>query len=901
MQILKVKYKIKKIVITNSPALSARDFGELMIQNQRRRETIQVEIDLLDHLPIYGISNLKNSNSLKNIHPNIKMSSFSHSKSKFSNVENNNESQEIRKVSSFKKKNKEKKKKEVLFSLIPNLNKLKKIKQNYNVLLIESKKKVIQTKTKKKKLNSGNVPKIFLLSSIENEKRDLSEDKKEINKINQKSVKLKSYKDIALKRKEYSRKNSFDSNKYSRNKKRIYYNFFKVSERIKKIPSQKSIFTKMSELNTFDSKNTDKRRKTQISFIDIKNDLTEDKKEINKINKKFLRLKTYKGLALKNKEFSRKSSLESNLSKKSDNSDEDNILNFSVNIKKIPSQNNLMTKMPDLNTFDSKNIEKRRKTKIFVDFKNDLTEDKKEINKTNKKFLRLKTYKGLALKNKEFSRKSSLDSKRSNNLEKDNVIKKSGKKIKKIKKVPSQNNLMTKMPDLNLFELNNIEKIKKTTKVIRREEYNVNLKKANVTKAFGKQLILIQRKWRKWFYNIYLKKLKKIQSHYKGHLIRKQVKSDNLIVIRFVVKVCTNTRKKFFDFFLGQMKKLIRAIFFQNKIITNDNSVQVNIPNPHYFEHKKKENNEKKIDFENEYEKLYKILGKGNIVGTKNFPRPYSEIGVNLNILKQKNEKNSNQINIHLSKEQDMKYSGKTSQLIADFINKKNTLNKMNNGKLKDFNIKDIHFNKQKLKEEIGDKKIFLKSKNIKAKEFNIIHSQKYINLIKKKVCNQKWNYYSKKSFFKLNTNIIEDKSKNDNKEQIIIKFGDKIKLFLLLIKECIQLNIRKQIFNILNSMEYRIKRKLKKVNHKKYNSFFSLRKSTEYSDNSTKINSNRNTQNFKCDSINDYNGSSSVIFNDESIFILLSNDNINLDIAEKYELTQNEIELYNQQKENQY
>lgn len=121
-----------------------------MIQNQRRRETIQVEIDLLDHFPIFG--NLKNSNSLKNIHPNIKMSSFSPSKSKFSNVENNNESQEIRKVSSFKKKNKEKKKKEVLFSLIPNLNKLNKIKQNYNELLIESKKKVIQTKPKKKKI-----------------------------------------------------------------------------------------------------------------------------------------------------------------------------------------------------------------------------------------------------------------------------------------------------------------------------------------------------------------------------------------------------------------------------------------------------------------------------------------------------------------------------------------------------------------------------------------------------------------------------------------------------------------------------------------------------------------------------------------------------------------------------
>ena len=88
-----------------------------MIQNQRRRETIQVEIDLLDHLPIYGISNLKNSNSLKNIHPNIKMSSFSHSKSKFSNVENNNESPEIRKVSSFKKKIKRRRKRK-FYSLL---------------------------------------------------------------------------------------------------------------------------------------------------------------------------------------------------------------------------------------------------------------------------------------------------------------------------------------------------------------------------------------------------------------------------------------------------------------------------------------------------------------------------------------------------------------------------------------------------------------------------------------------------------------------------------------------------------------------------------------------------------------------------------------------------------------
>ena len=42
--------------------------------------------------------------------------------------------------------------------------------------------------------------------------------------------------------------------------------------------------------------------------------------------------------------------------------------------------------------------------------------------------------------------------------------------------------------------------------MLRREEYNVQLKKTNITKLFGKRLIFIQRFWRKWFKHVYLKK-----------------------------------------------------------------------------------------------------------------------------------------------------------------------------------------------------------------------------------------------------------------------------------------------------------------------------------------------------------------------------------------------------------
>ena len=97
--------------------------------------------------------------------------------------------------------------------------------------------------------------------------------------------------------------------------------------------------------------------------------------------------------------------------------------------------------------------------------------------------------------------------------------------------------------------------------MLRREEYNVQLKKTNITKLFGKRLIFIQRFWRKWFKHVYLKKL--LFKKFGGYLIRKSIKSDKLTIIRFIVKICLEGRKLHFPFFISQIKKLIKEIFFK--------------------------------------------------------------------------------------------------------------------------------------------------------------------------------------------------------------------------------------------------------------------------------------------------------------------------------------------------
>ena len=393
-----------------------------------------------------------------------------------------------------------------------------------------------------------------------------------------------------------------------------------------------------------------------------------------------------------------------------------------------------------------KSFKLSNKESMIENMKKDLEKKKEEIKVIKKKYERAKTIKDLTSKKEKINSDSSISS---------NISVKSNKsfdgrkktltlkpEIQTIRRIPSDKYLFTPMPRKSIIAISpEADKIRRINKMLRREEYNVQLKKTNITKLFGKRLIFIQRFWRKWFKNVYLKKTIKIQSVYKGHFIRKGIKSDRLIVIRLVVKLCLEGRRFHFYFFIGQIRKLIRAIFFQSMINTNDISIQVDIP---YNINKNIESNNIKVEeinyVEGDLERLSKLLGKGNINGLKSFPRPYCEVGSNFKVFR-KIVRENNQIDINKTQEYDMKYSGKTSQLIIDIKNKKIVLNKFQNNDIiaqrKNYighnNNKIIKYNEEQLEEELGEKKTFLKSKNIIAQEFDILKSDKYVDLIRKK------------------------------------------------------------------------------------------------------------------------------------------------------------------------
>ena len=549
-----------------------------------------------------------------------------------------------------------------------------------------------------------------------------------------------------------------------------------------------------------------------------------------------------------------------------------------------------------------KSFKSSNKESMIESMKKDLEKNKEEVKIIKKKYERANTIKDLTSKKEKINSDSSISS---------NISVKSNKsfdgrkktltlkpEIQTIRRIPSDKYLFTPMPRTSIIAISpEADKIRRINKMLRREEYNVQLKKTNITKLFGKRLIFIQRFWRKWFKNVYLKKTIKIQSVYKGHFIRKGIKSDRLIVIRLVVKLCLEGRRFHFYFFIGQIRKLIRAIFFQNMINTNDISIQVDIP---YNINKNIESNNIKVEeinyVEGDLERLSKLLGQGNINGLKSFPRPYCEVGINFKVFRKKNVRENNQIDINKTQEYDMKYSGKTSQLIIDIKNKKIVLNKFQNNEIvaqrKNYignnNNKIIKFNEEQLEEELGEKKTFLKSKNIIAQEFDVLKSDKYVNLIRKKIIYNKWNFYTKESHYKLEENKkrLEERVIQEKNEEIMIKFTTKTKLFIMLIKECLIKHIRKDTLNLLYPIELRLEKKLKSY-QKKGNSFFGLRRTAEFNENISK-----SSKNILCDStIN--NGSSSIIFNDETIFIYINQSGFNNEILKKYELTPHELSIY--------
>ena len=296
--------------------------------------------------------------------------------------------------------------------------------------------------------------------------------------------------------------------------------------------------------------------------------------------------------------------------------------------------------------------------------------------------------------------------------------------------------------------------------------------------------------------------------------------------------------------------------------------------------------------------KMSKLLFNGNVTGIKNFPRPYLEVGNNLKILQKRflkeNLENENLIVNNI----DMKYSGKTNQLIIDFSNKENLIKKMNNEDLSfsKFNLDFINennnkqINKNELEDEIEEKKIFLKSKNIKAEEFNILKSDKYINLIRKKITfDNKWSKYSKNYYITIayrKINLLQRNIKiflkkiNEEKEEIKVKKETKKKLFKFLFKESILNHIRKYVF----------KKLFPEKNKKERNSLCIIR--TQESENNVSHRKNQRNKNINLN-LNNFVDTDSVIFNDNDIYIFVTKDNQDSYALKKYNIDKKDINSY--------
>ncbi len=580
---------------------------------------------------------------------------------------------------------------------------------------------------------------------------------------------------------------------------------------------------------------------------------------------------------------------------------------------------------------------------------------------------------------------------------------------------------LTPMPEMkecdNLFA----DKINRFSKMLRRQEYTVELKKKNISNFFGKRVILIQKTWRRYFHFVYLKNVILIQKFFRGYYLRKNIKDDKLLMIRFVMKVKLFGRKKYFIYFIGQLKKLIRAIFFQHLLQTKDSYVQCDLDIPlvknskfqsssslRFIDEKKKknkinskasskfnskknniivhmnsknfsfndfneksnnseysfsqsfesdksiiinfddddilednkleikknkkfsdklmicinenfnlftDNKDKKIDkevyIETIFEKMSNLQKSVNTKGIKTFPRPYLEVGNNLKILQKKFIRKNLLDEISVSKVNDIKYSGNTSQLIMDFSDKKTLLKniKINNEKvLRELNFvkvkKKIDFSKKldidkmirfekNLEDDLKERKYFLKSKNIKAEEYNILNTLNFKRIIRKKVINNYWSKYSKNNYTRIGYRRLFYLQKSMKKflnkvkvkkKELRITLETKLKLFIMLLKESLVKYFKREIGKKImlkckkkhrhtNSSIYVVKRSLNEEN------FF-------YEKIKYEKNKKLKTENLFLDS-------ESVIQNDEDIFIFLTNDKSDSEFFQRYNLTLDDLDSY--------
>jgi hypothetical protein len=248
-----------------------------------------------------------------------------------------------------------------------------------------------------------------------------------------------------------------------------------------------------------------------------------------------------------------------------------------------------------------------------------------------------------------------------------------------------------------------------------------------------------------------------------------------------------------------------------------------------------------------------------------------------------------------------MRYSGQTNQLIEDFSNKNDTLNKLKSNELAlvklndNKKLKELLYSQKNLEDDIEAKKTFLKSKNIYAEEYNILYSDNYMNLIRKKVANQNWCHVLKNNYIRIGYRRLYFLQKEIKKflkkirlekEEVKIRIDTKIKLFNMLFKGCILKYIRNNVFKILFPV---IKKK-----HRPTNSLCISRGNlTESICFNKKIKLSRNKRFNKKN--NDLKETESVIENDEDIFIFFSTDVSNPEIFQKYNLTKNDVKTIQQ------
>ena len=301
------------------------------------------------------------------------------------------------------------------------------------------------------------------------------------------------------------------------------------------------------------------------------------------------------------------------------------------------------------------------------------------------------------------------------------------------------------------------------------------------------------------------------------------------------------------------------------------------------------------------FDKITKLNKKGNIIGIKSFPRPYVEIGNNLKALQKLLFKPNYNDEIIITKENDMKYIGQTNQLIVDFLNKSVTVNKLKNNdlafvKLNDNKkIKELLYSQKNLEDDIEGRKTYLKSQNIKAEEYNILYSDNYMNLIRKKVANQNWSHVLKNNYIRIGYRRLHFLQKEIKKflkkvrlekEEVKIRIDTKIKLFNMLFKDCILKYIRKKVFKILRPI-------IKKKNRHTNSLCISRGNLTESNCFQNKIKLSRNKRLNK--KKNDLIETESIIENDEDIFIFFTTDISDPEIFQKYNLTQTDMKSIEQ------